>query len=80
MTTTAIKRTYASPEMIKVARDMYQTDETEIDDLDVRTSVEEGAGTWVAAWVWIPEEEYPAQESAPELTERTKAKEGKPCE
>lgn len=47
---------YATPEEIKRARKLYQTDEIEIDDLNVKVSIAEG-GTWIAAWVWLPEEQ-----------------------
>jgi hypothetical protein len=50
-----MKGTYADETLINKARDLYQTDDVEIDDLEVKTSVAEG-GTWVAAWVWVPEE------------------------
>lgn len=47
---------YATEDEIKRARKLYQTDEIEIDDLNVKVSIAEG-GTWIAAWVWLPNEE-----------------------
>lgn len=45
----------APPELIAGARELYADDETAIDD-DARMSVaEDGSGTWVQAWVWVPE-------------------------
>lgn len=45
----------ASPALIEKARDLYQDDDCEIDD-DASTS-ESDAGTWVQAWVFVPEGE-----------------------
>lgn len=44
--------TMATPEQIEAARELYQTDDTEIDDFNVATSEGDG-GTWIAAWVWL---------------------------
>jgi hypothetical protein len=38
------------------ARELYGSDDIEIDD-DAKIS-EADKGTWVAAWVWVPEERY----------------------
>ena len=39
----------------KAARDIYQTDDLRIDDVQFPYDVAEGdGGTWVAAWVWVP--------------------------
>lgn len=57
----------ANEKLIKRARELYQTDDVEIDDYGVETSRatdgrgdgENGKaiGTWVQAWVWIPDDE-----------------------
>jgi len=54
----------ADPALIEDARATYGSDEIEIDE-DAGTSRGEDAGTWVAAWVWVPdaldEDEEPAE-------------------
>jgi hypothetical protein len=42
----------------EAARDLYGTDDVEIDDQsDGTTTVSEGnGGTWVLGWLWVPEE------------------------
>jgi len=44
---------------IEAARNEYQTDDVEIDDDAKLSEVDEGgnAGAWVAAWVWVSDEE-----------------------
>jgi hypothetical protein len=46
-----IREGMASADQIQAARDLYQTDECEIDD-DASTS-EADEGYWVQAWVWV---------------------------
>lgn len=41
---------------IQVARDVYTNDDIEIDDINPATSKGDG-GCWVAAWVWVADEE-----------------------
>jgi hypothetical protein len=43
---------FATEEEIKEARELYQTDDIEIDD-GAKASRTEGEGLWVAAWVWL---------------------------
>jgi len=47
----------ATPEQIAEARKMFQTDDIEIDDFDVRTSEGED-GVWVSAWVFVGKEPW----------------------
>lgn len=49
----------ASPGLIDRAKELYtaDTDDIEIDDQNVNISRGEDDGTWVAAWVWVPDEE-----------------------
>lgn len=44
-----------NPTVISAAREAYGDDECEIDD-DAQVSEGEG-GTWVAAWVWVEDED-----------------------
>jgi len=41
---------------IKAARDLWETDELEIDD-HPRVSLGGDAGAWVSAWVWVQDAE-----------------------
>ena len=53
----------ATPREIEVARNLYQTDEIEIDDEGVMTSpCKEDRGRWVSAWVWVSDEDMKADE------------------
>lgn len=47
--------TPATAAEIQTARDLYQTDDVEIDDNAAVSRTDEGM--WVAAWVWINNEE-----------------------
>jgi len=47
---------FATEEEIKEARELYQTDDIEIDD-GAKASRAEGEGLWVAAWVWLERRE-----------------------
>jgi hypothetical protein len=46
-----MERKAATPLEIQVARQLFQTDDVEIDD-DAAVSISPD-GTWVSAWVWI---------------------------
>jgi hypothetical protein len=62
-----IESRLASGALIEKARDLYQTDDVEVDDSGVETSRAldgfgdgengEPIGTWVQAWVWVPDNE-----------------------
>lgn len=41
---------------IERAREMYESDDIEIDDDPEVALGPEGEGAWVAAWVWVPAE------------------------
>lgn len=43
----------ASPDLRDVAESIYASDEIEVDDEGVGTSVATG-GTWVQGWLWVP--------------------------
>jgi hypothetical protein len=45
----------ATPELVQAARDEYQNEDIEVDD-DATTSRTD-TGTWVSAWVWVPDDE-----------------------
>ncbi len=47
-------RTPATAKQISLARDLYGTDEVEVDDNATQASTTEGV--WVSAWVWLSEE------------------------
>lgn len=49
------KRNMADPALREAAHDQYGTDEIEIDDEPAIASA--SGGTWVAAWVWMPDDE-----------------------
>lgn len=46
----------AEPGLREKAHDLYASDDVEIDDEGVGTSPAEG-GTWVQAWVWVPDDD-----------------------
>lgn len=47
------ERTAASPEQIEAARDIYASDDIEIDDDALLSNGPEDSGYWVQAWVWV---------------------------
>lgn len=51
----------ATPQEIEKAKDLYQTDEIEIDDFDVMTSPSDN-GIWVSAWVWVSDKDLSMEE------------------
>lgn len=46
----------AGPELIEAARERYETDDIEIDD-NAKAARGDDPGTWVQAWVWVPDVE-----------------------
>lgn len=48
--------TPATEEEIQAARDEYQNDDVEIDEGALASHAD--GGVWVAAWVWLGDEEY----------------------
>ena len=57
------KRNMADPALREAAHDEYGTDEVEIDDEPAIAPAD--GGTWVAAWVWMPDEEDDEPEEPP---------------
>lgn len=51
-----VRAAQADDDLIEAARDLYQDDDCEIDDFGVSTS-ESAKGTWVSAWVFVPNED-----------------------
>lgn len=51
----AIEAEWAESPLIERARELHQDEDTEIDD-NASTSEADG-GTWVQAWVWVPNDE-----------------------
>jgi len=51
----------ATENEINTARDIYLTDDIEIDDMQVAVSVGEG-GKWIAAWGWLSDEDLEEDE------------------
>jgi hypothetical protein len=45
----------ATPEQIAAARRLHECDEVEIDNVAATSPTDEG-GTWIQAWVWLPDE------------------------
>ena len=45
-------------EYVNLARDLYQTDDVEIDDNAKLSLTGEGRSGWVAAWVWIADDDF----------------------
>lgn len=43
----------ASEKLITRARELYQDDDCEIDDVADISEAKEDGGTWVQAWVWV---------------------------
>lgn len=41
-------------ELVDRARTLHADDDLEIDDNAATSEAEDGSGTWVAAWVWVP--------------------------
>ena len=62
-----IESRLASEALIEKARDLHQTEDVEIDDYGIETGRAadgdgdgengEPIGTWVQAWVWVPDHE-----------------------
>jgi hypothetical protein len=48
-----VRAAQADDDLIEAARDLYQDDDCEIDDFGVSIS-ESASGTWVSAWVFVP--------------------------
>lgn len=42
---------------VEAARAIYASDDVEIDDAPKLSRSDEDKGTWVAAWVWVADEE-----------------------
>lgn len=42
----------AGPILVQTAKDMYESDDLEIDDSAGKSSADDG--NWVQAWVWVP--------------------------
>ena len=45
-------------EAIRIARELYQTDEVNVDDDAVISETDEGRSCWVQAWVWVHDDEF----------------------
>lgn len=43
----------ASAALVQRARDLYQNDDCEIDDVAAISEAKDEGGTWVQAWVWV---------------------------